>query len=169
MRTSLGLLALGAVAAVALVSVLGAQETPSSPGMQPKPSASALWNFHFLGKKRRGDVVELIQLDDPKFSGKALVMTHLEMRMPQSIRLELTEYWQEPDKKQRDGKPAWARKPVRSDRFSAGVLDSTSEWLIANYDSNTGIVFDANTRPSLEVTFGSGDIEIWAEGYWATP
>ncbi len=168
MRNTLGLVALGTVAAVTLVSVLSAQDTPATPGAQA-PSASGIWNYHYEGKKRRGDVIELVQLDDPKYSGKALVITHLEMRLPQSMRIELEEFRQEPDKKQRDGKPAWARKVRRGAAFSAGFLDSTSEWIIVNYDSNTGIVFDAGTRPSLELTLGGGELEIWAEGYWATP
>lgn len=168
MRNTLGLAALGAVAAITLVSVLDAQDAPASPGAQA-PSASRIWNFHFAGKKRRGDVIEMAQLDDPKHGGKALVVTHLEMRIPNSMKIELEEFRQEPDKKQRDGKPAWARKVRRGYPFSAGILDSTSEWIIVNYDSNTGILFDPGTRPSLELTLGSGELEIWAEGYWANP
>jgi hypothetical protein len=166
MRNTLGLAALGLVVAVTLVSVLDAQDSPSAPAT---PSASDIWNFHFTGKKRRGEVIELVQLDDPKHGGKALVITHLEMRIPNSMKIELAEFVQEPDKKQRDGKPAWARKVKRGDPFSAGFHDSTSEWLIVNYDSNTGIVFSPGSRPSLELTLGGGDLEVWAEGYWATP
>jgi len=168
MRNTLGLAALGVVAAITLVSVLDAQDAPASPGAQA-PAASQLWNYHYQGKKRRGDVIELAQLDDPKYGGKALVITHLEMRIPNSMRIELEEFRQEPDKKQRDGKPAWARKVRRGAAFSAGFLDSTSEWIIVNYDSNTGIVFDAGTRPSLELTLGGGELEVWAEGHWAAP
>jgi len=168
MRNTLGLLVLGALVAVPLVSVLDAQDAPGSPHAQ-SPSASQIWNFHFEGKKKRGDVIELAQLDDPKYGGKALVITHLEMRIPQSMRFEVEEFWQEPDKKQRDGKPAWARRVLRGSAFSAGILDSTSEWIIVNYDSNTGIVFAPATRPSIELTFGNGELEIWAEGYWAAP
>jgi hypothetical protein len=123
MRNTLGLLVLGALVAVPLVSVLDAQDSPASPHAQ-MPSASQIWNFHFEGKRKRGDVIELLQLDDPKYGGPPL---------------------------------------------SAGFLDSTSEWIVVNYDSNTGIVFAPATRPSLELTFGSGDLEIWAEGYWAQP
>ena len=166
MRNTLGLAALGLVVAITLVSVLDAQDSPAKAAA---PSASDIWNFHYAGKKRRGDVLELVQLDDPKYAGKALVITHLEMRIPQSMRVELEEFVQEPDKKQRDGKPAWARKVKRSEPFSAGQLDSTTEWLIVNYDSNTGIVFDPGTRPSIEITFGGGELAVWAEGYWATP
>ena len=166
MRNTLGLAALGAVAAITLVSVLDAQDAPASP---QAPNASRIWNFHFAGKKRRGDVIEMAQLDDPKYGGKALVVTHLEMRIPQSMKIELEEFRQEADKKQRDGKPAWARKVRRGTPFSAGILDSTSEWIIVNYDSNTGILFDPGTRPSLELMLGSGELEIWAEGYWANP
>ncbi len=168
MRNTLGILALGMVAAVTLVSVLVAQDAPLAPG-SAGPTASGIWNYHYAGKKRRGDVIEMIQLDDPKYSGKALVITHLEMRIPNSVRVELEEFRQDPGKKQRDGKPLWSRKVRRGEAFSAGILDSTSEWIIVNYDSNTGIVFDPSTRPSLELTFGSGDVAIWAEGYWATP
>jgi len=165
MRNTLGLVALGVIVAIALVSVLGAQDVPASPATQA-PSASTIWNFHFAGRKRRGDVIELVQLDDPKYGGKALVMTHLEMRIPQSTRVQLEEFWQAPDKKQREGKSAWARRVIRGDPFSAGFLDSTTEWIIVNYDSNSGIVFAPATRPSLEVTFGGGEVEIWADGYW---
>jgi hypothetical protein len=168
MRNTLGILALGTVAAVTLVSVLAAQDAPVAPG-GPVPSASGIWNFHFAGKKRRGDVIELVQLDDPKYSGKALVLTHLEMRIPNSMRIELEEFRQDPDKKQRDGKPFWTRNVRRGWAFGTGILDSTSEWIMVNYDSNTGMVFDPGTRPSVELTLGSGDLEIWAEGYWATP
>src|SRR5262245_44495030 len=152
MRNTLGLAALGLVVAITLVSVLDAQDSPAAPAA---PSASGLWNFRFAGKKRRGEVIELAQLDDPKHAGKALVITHLELRIPQSMKLELEEFVQEPDKKQRDGKPMWTRKVKRGDPFSAGLLDSTSEWIVVNYDSNTGIVFSPGTRPSLELTLGS--------------
>jgi hypothetical protein len=168
MRNTLGLILLGAIAAVTLVSVLGAQDAPSAPGARA-PDASHIWNFHFEGKKKRGDVIELVQLDDPKYSGKALVITHLELRLSQSMRTELELFWQETDKKQRDGKPMWTRKVLRGEAFSAGFIDSTSEWIIVNYDSNTGIVFAPFTRPSIEITFGAGDMEVWAEGYWANP
>jgi len=168
MRNTLGILALGTIAAVTLVSVLSAQDAPVAPG-SAGPSVSGIWNFRYAGKKRRGDVIEMAQLDDPKHSGKALVITHLEMRIPNSVRIELEEFRQDGDKKQRDGKPLWARKVRRSDAFSVGILDSTSEWIMVNYDSHTGIVFDPGTRPSLELTLGTGNVEIWAEGYWATP
>jgi hypothetical protein len=166
MRNHFGLVALSLLVAIILVSVLDAQDSPSAPAA---PSASHLWNFHFAGKKRRGEVIELSQLDDPKHGGKALVITHLEMRIPNSMRIELAEFVQEPDKKQRDGKPMWARKVKRGDPFSTGLHDSTSEWIMVHYDSNTGIVFTPGSRPSLELTLGGGDLEIWAEGYWATP
>jgi hypothetical protein len=168
MRNTLGLLAIGALAAFTLVSVLGAQDSPASPST-PVPSASHLWNYHFVGKKKRGDVIELVQLDDPKYGGKALVVTHLEMRLPQSMRVDIEEFWQEPAKKQRDGKPFWERRVLRGSALNSGFLDSTSEWVIVNYDSRAGIVFAPNTRPSIELTLGSGELEIWAEGYWATP
>jgi len=168
MRNTLGLLVVGAIVAVALVSVLDAQDSPASPAAR-MPSASQLWNFHFEGKKRRGDMIELVQLDDPKYGGKALVMTHLELRIPQSMRVQLWEYWQEPDKRQRDAKPQWARRVLRGEAFSAGKIDSTSDWIIVNYDSTTGIVFAPATRPSLELTFGGGNLEVWAEGYWTEP
>jgi hypothetical protein len=167
MRNNIGLLVLGALVAIVLVSALDAEDTPaSSPGF---PSASRIWNFHFAGKKKRGDVIELAQLDDPKYGGKALVITHLEMRLSPSVRVQLQEHWQEVDKKGRDGKPLWGRRVIRDEAFSAGVIDSTTEWVIVHYDSNTGIVLAPATRPSLEVSFGNGDVEIWAEGYWAAP
>jgi hypothetical protein len=162
------MLALGTIAAVTLVSVLVAQDPPMSPG-GVAPSAAGIWNYHYAGRKRRGDVIELVQLDDPKYGGKSLVITHLEMRIPNSMRMELEEFRQDPEKKQRDGKPLWVRKVRRGDPFSAGILDSTSEWIIVNYDSNTGMVFEPGTRPSLELTLGGGELEVWAEGYWATP
>jgi hypothetical protein len=123
--------------------------------------ASFLWNFHFAGKKKKGDVIELVQLDDAKYSGKALVVTHLGLRLSQSMRMELQEYRQDAAKK------AWAKTVRRGEAFSAGMLDHTNSWILADYDSRSGIVFEAGTRPSLELTFGSGDLEVWAEGYWA--
>jgi hypothetical protein len=167
MRKTLGLAALGALVLIPLVSVLDAQDS-AAPKMDA-PSAAHLFNFHFEGKKRRGEVIELVQLDDPKYGGKALVITHLEMRIPQSMRAQLEEWWQEPNKKQRDGKPQWSKRVLRGDAFSTGLLDSTSEWIIINYDSRSGIVFAPATRPSIEINFGSGDLEVWADGYWATP
>jgi hypothetical protein len=164
MRITLGIAALGFLTAITLVSVLGAQEEEKKT-VAPHasaPDASHLWNFHFVGRKKRGDVIELEQLDDPKHSGQALVVTHLELRLRQSMRMEIVEFRPDPKKKQSDGKPMWEKITRRGEAFSAGFLDSTSEWLIANYDSRTGTIFDPGTRPSLEVTFGSGEIEIWA-------
>jgi hypothetical protein len=170
MRITLGIAALGILAAVTLVSVLRAQEEEKK-SVTPHagaPDASHLWNFHFAGRKKRGDVIEMAQLDDPKHSGHALIVTHMELRLRQSMRMELVEFRPDAKKKQPDGKPMWNKTTRRSEAFSAGVIDSTSEWVMVNYDTYTGTVFDPGTRPSLEVTFGSGEIEIWAEGYWAT-
>ncbi len=171
MRNNLGLVAFGALAALVLVSVLGAQE--ERPSVAPLPArmtdASLIWNFYYTGKRNKGDVIELVQLDDPSCSGKALVITHIEICMPQSTRMELQEYRKDPEKK-REGKLAWSKEVRRGEALtSTGFRDSTSQWLLAGYGSLTGIVFDPGTRPSLEVTFGGGDVEVWAEGYWATP
>ncbi|HEX5136144.1 MAG TPA: hypothetical protein VFY93_04170 [Planctomycetota bacterium] len=174
MRNNLCLVALGALGAIALVSALGAQETQKPVTAPPTtallPDASLIWNYYYSGKKKRGDVIELERLDDPAHGGKALVITHIEIRMPQSTRMELQEYRQDPQKKQRDGSPGWTKAVRRGEALtSTGFIDSTSQWVLAGYGSLVGCVFDPGTRPSLEVTFGGGDVEIWAEGYWATP
>jgi len=174
MRNNLGLVALGALGAITLVSVLGAQEAQkpvtAPPTASVLPDASMIWNYYYAGKKKRGDVIELARLDDPVYGGKALVITQIEIRIPQSTRLELQEYRQDAQKKQRDGAPGWKKIVRRGEALmSAGFIDSTSQWLLSGYGSLVGCVFDPGTRPSLEVTFGGGDMEIWAEGYWAKP
>jgi len=170
MRNNLGLVAFGALAALVLVSVLGAQEErPPSVAPLPVPTVdtSLIWNFYYSGKRNKGDVIELAQLDDPSRGGKSLVITHIEICMPQSTRMELQEYRRDAEKK-REGKLAWSKEVKRGEALtSTGVRDSTSQWLVASYSSLIGIVFDPGTRPSLEVTFGGGEIEVWAEGYWA--
>ena len=158
MRTAIAivLVFLGAVMAQ------GSEETKTAePKAQPMLRESVpltrMWSFHFEGKKRKGDFLELAQSD-----GRTLVITHLEVRMRQTMRLAVVEHKSVNNK----GKQAWKKKLRRSELFSIGHLDGTTKYSISQYKSDIGMKFGEDMRPSLEITQGGGDMAVYAEGYW---
>jgi hypothetical protein len=158
MRTAIAvvLVFLGAVMAQ------GSEETKTSePEAQPMLRESIqlnrMWSFHFEGKKRNGDFLELAQPD-----GRTLVITHLEIRMRQTMRLAVVEHKSVTVK----GKQTWKKKLRRSELFSIGHLDGSTKYSISQYKSDLGMRFGEDMRPSLEITQGGGDMAVYAEGYW---
>jgi len=146
------------------------RKTTARPTVQPPPTAidvDLIWNFYYQGKKRKGDVVEFVQLDAPEHHGRTLVITHLDMRTRQSTRAQIVEYRKE--KSRRAGRPVWKKMVRRGEAFSMGWQDSTSQWVASGFSSLVGMKFGPGTRPSLEITHGSGDIWVYAEGYWSSP
>jgi len=132
-----------------------------------KVDTSMIWNFHFEGKKRKGDFLELTEPKEGR--NRTLVITKLEMRMRQSTRIRVIEHNQSEDKVTRRGKPLWTKTVRRSELFSLGKVESTSKWVQSDYDSLTGIKFKPGARPALEITQGGGEMAIYAEGYWSRP
>jgi len=65
-----------------------------------------------------------------------------------------------------NGKSVCKKEIVRSELFSLGWLDGTSKFMAWNYSGWVGMRFPAGTRPSMEFRQGSGDIAVYAEGYW---
>ena len=128
---------------------------------------SMIWNFHFEGKKRRGDFLELTEPKEAR--NRTLVITKLEMRMRQSTRIRVIEHTLLNENKQQRGKAAWKMTVRRSDLFSLGKVESTSKWVASDYDSLTGLKFKPGARPALEITQGGGEMAIYAEGYWSRP
>ena len=164
MRTGIAvvLVFLGAVMA------RGSEETKTSePKKQPMLRESIqlnrMWSFHFEGKKRNGDFLELAQPDaDTSKNGRTLVITHLEIRMRQTMRLAVVEHESVTVK----GKQKWNKKLRRSELFSIGYLDGSTKYSISQYKSDLGMKFGPTSRPSLEITQGGGDMAVYAEGYW---
>ena len=118
---------------------------------------SRMWSFHFEGKKRKGEFLELAQPD-----GRTLIITHLEVRMRQTMRLAVTEH----KRIKVRGKDTWKKTVRRSELFSIGYLDGTTKYAVSQYKSDIGMKFTKDMRPSLEITQGGGDMAVYAEGYW---
>ena len=126
-----------------------------------------IFNFHYHEKVKRGEFIELAQLDSQENRGRTLVITNLELRMRQSTRVQVVEHRKDKTKKRRDGKPFWNKTVRRGDGFSVGDFDSTTKWVKSGFNTLVGMKFDPGTRPSIEVTQGSGEIWIYAEGYYS--
>lgn len=124
-----------------------------------------IFNFHFEGKKKRGEFIELTKPDEGK--GRVLVITKLDVRMRQSTRFKVVEH--EKIGETRKGKPKWKKRTRRSELFSVGQLEQYSKWLVVDYNSLHGMKFEKGMRPAIEISFGGGDMAVYAEGYWSHP
>lgn len=161
----LALVALLAALAVAIAfGVASAQESKTT--AEPPPGRGGLdpelvWNFHYEGKKKGGEFLELLTPEEGR--ERALVITHLEMRVRQSTQVQVVEH----RKVKRQGKEVWEKAVRRSELFSLGTLDSTTQYIASGFDSTVGMRFDGGTRPALEITSGGGEMAVYAEGYWS--
>jgi hypothetical protein len=161
---SVALFALSAGLAVAVVlGIASAQDTKTT--AEPMPGRGGIdpdlvWNFHFEGKKKGGEFLELLTPEEGK--ERALVITHFEMRVRQSTQVQMVEH----RKVKRQGKEVWEKAVRRSELFSLGTLDSTTQYVASGFDSTVGMKFDGGTRPALEVTAGGGEMAVYAAGYW---
>ena len=151
--------------AVAIGIAVG-QETKSTaevvPG-RPVLDPALIWNFHFQGTKRAGDFLEFLTPEEGR--QRTLVITQIDLRLPQSTRAQVVEH--RPVRQQ--GKEGWKKIVRRSDPFSLGTLDSATRAVMSTFVGLPGMKFDGGTRPSLEITEGSGEIAVYAEGYWSAP
>jgi len=165
MRTGIAVLLvfLGAVMAQ------GSEETKTSerkpgPMLRQGMSTAQMWSFHYEGKQKKGEFLELAQPDAQRQNeGRTLIITHLEVRMRQTMRAAVVEH----SKTRVRGKDGWKKKLRRSELFSIGWLDGTTKYAVSQYKSDVGMKFGPTTRPSLEITQGGGDMAVYAEGYWA--
>lgn len=168
MRRGIGiasLLVLGMTLGVAFSQDDGAKpetkttaEDPSRPRDRLRPDQ--MWNYHYEGKVKKGGFLELAQPDqENEGKGRTLVITSLEVRQPQSMRWRLVEHV-------KAGKE-WKKIMRRSELFSQGWLDGTSKNMVAAYWGWVGMKFGHESRPSIEIRQGSGDVAVYGEGYWA--
>lgn len=154
---------LGAVMAQGSEETKTSERTPGQIIRQPV-TTDRMWSFHFEGKKRKGEFLELAQPDAQRQNeGRTLIITHLEVRMRQTMRTSVVEY----QKTRVRGKDGWKKKLRRSELFSIGYLDGTTKYARSEYKSDVGMKFGPDTRPSLQITQGGGDMAVYAEGYWA--
>ncbi|MEM8885951.1 MAG: hypothetical protein AAGD14_17940 [Planctomycetota bacterium] len=167
MRSGIGLIslvALGLVLGIAF-SQEAAPETKTvapkrDPVLRPPLDPSRIWSFHFEGKKANGAFLELARPDEQnEGKGRTLVITLLEVRQRQTMRWQFVEHKKAPR--------SWKKSVRRSELFSLGQLDESTKYLANLYRSNIGMRFDPDMRPSIEVTQGSGNMAVYAEGYWA--
>ncbi len=160
--------------AFALLALLGlavvlpralAQETKSTTDKAPARivvlDPDQIWNFHWEGKKKSGEFLELLDRLDPE--GRRLTITHLELRVRQSTRVQIVQHRKAPQEK------SWRKTVRRSELFSLGNLDSTTQYIASGFSTLVGMTFDAYSRPALEVTQGGGEMAVYAEGYWSKP
>jgi len=170
MRPRYAFLAL-ALGLALLVTMLFAQDDGEHKTTTAPPPGTIdthlLWNFYFRGTRKKGDVLELAQLDGKESRGRSLVVTRIETRTPASMRFQVIEHRLVPA--QPGAKPAWKKEVRRGDAFSADFITASTEWAGSSYDSFTGMLFSPNTRPALEITLGNGELCVYAEGYWSGP
>lgn len=128
--------------------------------------ARKIWNFDWHGKLQRGKFLEFLQPDEGR--GRFLVITQIELRVTRSTRVQVVEHRK--GVRGREGQKARWRKTIRrGEGFSVGWIDSTSQWLATGYTGQTGMRFDPDTRPALEISHGGGEMWVYAEGYWSSP
>jgi len=126
----------------------------------PRIDVDSIWRYSYEGKQSKGSFLQLADPDGEEGGGRTLVITQIEIRMRQTMRVRLVSH-----KKLDDG--GWKREVVRGELLSVGWLDTTSKYMASAYSGWVGIQFKPGTRPSLEFRQGGGDITIYAEGYWA--
>ena len=136
-------------------------KSPAPEVMDP----SRVWNFHFEGKKRRGEFIEFLEAGESR--GRTLMITHLELRVRTSTRAALIEHYQVARKKKNGGGMMWRKRLRRSELFSLGWPEATTQYMASGYGSLVGMKFDAANRPAIEITFGGGMMAVYAEGYWS--
>ncbi|MHC4849881.1 MAG: hypothetical protein ACYTEG_15715, partial [Planctomycetota bacterium] len=131
---------------------------PKDPVLREPVALDKMWSFHFEGKKQNGDFLELARPDAEKEGeGRTLVITHLEVRQRQTMNWAFVEHKKLGSK--------WKKNLRRSSLFSIGWLDGTTKYMVTGYSSYVGMKFGPKSRPSIEITQGSGNMAVYAEGY----
>jgi len=151
------------VLGLSLGVALSQEETKTvtaDPVLRPSLDVGRMWSFHFEGQQKNGEFLELAQPDaEREGKGRTLVITHLEVRQRQTMRWRFVEHRKEGN--------AWKKIMRRSEYFSLGWLDGTTKFMASAYDSNVGMKFGPQSRPGIEIRQGSGEMAVYAEGYWA--
>ena len=127
----------------------------------PRIDVDNIWRYSYEGRQAKGSLLQLADPDGEEGGGRTLVITQIEIRMRQTMRVRLVSH------KKLEGGGGWTKEVVRGELLSVGWLDTTSKFMASAYSGWVGIQFKSGTRPSIEFRQGSGDITIYAEGYWA--
>jgi len=131
-----------------------------APTLREAVDTDRIWSFHFEGSKQKGEFLELARPDkEAEGEGRTLVITHLEVRQRQTMRWRFVEHRKEGS--------SWKKIMRRSELFSLGWLDGTTKYMASGYSSFVGMKFGPESRPAIEIRQGSGDMAVYAEGYWA--
>ena len=131
-----------------------------APTLREPVDLDRMWSFHFEGDRQKGSFLELAKPDqENEGKGRTLVITHLEVRQRQTMNWRFVEH-----RKVANG---WRKITRRSALFSIGWLDGTTKYMVTGYSSYVGMKFGPKSRPSIEVRQGSGNMAVYAEGYWA--
>ena len=72
-------------------------------------------------------------------------------------------------KKKFGGGKFWKKFLRRSELFSLGWRESSSQYTVSGFSLRVGMKFEPDVRPSLEITQGGGEMAVYAEGYWSRP
>lgn len=154
------LMLLGLSLGVAFSQESKTNEKSDTPALREPTPVDKMWSFHFEGKKANGSFLELARPDaERKGEGRTLVITHLEVRQRQTMSWAFVEHKKVGNK--------WNKSVRRSSLFSIGWLDGTTKYMVTGYSSYVGMKFGPKSRPSIEITQGSGNMAVYAEGYWA--
>lgn len=118
-----------------------------------------IWNFHFEGKKKRGQFIEFLSAHEAR--GRTLMITHFELRTRTSTRVAIVEH--------RKVGTRFKKYIRRSELFSLGWPEATTQYVASGFSTLIGMKFGPRTRPAIEVTLGGGNMAVYAEGYWSRP
>jgi len=155
-------LVLGVVVAQEKETTTKAKAIPATQRpVTPRIDVDNIWRYSYEGTQSKGSFLQIADPDGEEGGGRTLVITQIEIRMRQTMRVRLVSH------KKLEGGGGWKKEVVRGELLSVGWLDTTSKFMASAYSGWVGIQFKSGTRPSLEFRQGSGDITIYAEGYWA--
>ena len=135
-------------------------EKKRDPVLREPVDIDRMWSFHFEGERKKRSFLVLARPDEErKGKGRTLVITHLEVRQRQTMNWRFVEH--------RKTKKGWEKITRRSELFSLGWLDGTTKYMVVGYSSFVGMKFGPTSRPAIEIRQGSGNMAVYAEGYWA--
>ena len=108
-------------------------------------------------------------LTEKEARGRVLVITHMDLRIRQSTRVAVVEHRKVQRKKKFGGGKFWKKFLRRSELFSLGWRESSSQYTVSGFSLRAGMKFEADVRPALKITQGGGEMAVYAEGYWSRP
>jgi len=116
-------LVLGVVFAQEKETTTTADKPAKQPAVTPRIAVDDIWRYHYEGKKSNGEFLQLADPEGEEGDGRTLVITQIEIRMRQTMRVRLVSH--KKLRGERNGRPVWQKEIVRGELLSVGWLDTT--------------------------------------------